>query len=153
MQPAATRWKLAVARRPDGLGLIVATLTNLPQALFGLIALVVDVAVSGSITAALLGVGISSFAPVRWARSKSVARASAGPLSRADAVAFSEVEKVAHLDDLRLAGARSHPLGGQGCRRARGTSAAPSPRAVAISGQTSSLSPRSRPSWCCFRSP
>ncbi len=142
MQPGSDAVKLAVLR--DGQmasELIVATLTNLPQALFGLIALVVDVAVSGSITAALLGVGIFLFSRLFAGRaSKNVARASAD-LSRADAVAFSEVgEKVAHLDDLRLAGAREAALSevkaAVELTRDKRRAVA---RAVAISGQTSSL--------------
>lgn len=142
MQPGSDAVKLAVLR--DGQmasELIVATLTNLPQALFGLFALVIDVTVSGSVTAALLGVGIFVLSRLFAGRaSKNVALASA-ELSRADALAFSEVgEKVAHLDDLRLAGARDAALeevkAAVEVTRDKRRAVA---RAVAISGQTSSL--------------
>jgi len=140
--PGADAIKLAVLR--DGQmasELLVATLTNLPQALFGLVALVVDVSASGSPMAALLGIGIFLLSRVFAGRASKNVSAASADLSRADAVAFAEVgEKIAHLDDLRLAGAQKAALAevdaAVALTRDKRRAVA---RAVAVSGQTSSL--------------
>ncbi len=134
--------KLAVLR--DGqmaAELCVATLTNLPQALFGLATLVIDVSASGSPLSAGLGVGIFLASRLLSRKtSRNVADKSA-ELSRADAAAFAQIgEKIAHLEDLRLCGAKQGALsevaGAVMETRDKRREVA---RAVAISGQTSSL--------------
>ncbi|MFO0554002.1 MAG: ABC transporter ATP-binding protein [Polyangiaceae bacterium] len=140
--PGTEAVKLSVLRDSQmAAELVVATVTSLPQALFGFITLVIDVASSGSLLAAVLGVGL--FLVSRLLASKTSARVSAATaeLSRADAAAFGEVgEKVNHLDDIRLAGARGLAMGEvAGAIKTASDGRRAVARAIAISGQTSSL--------------
>lgn len=140
--PGAEAVKLAVLR--DGqmtAEMVVAVLTNLPQALLALIALIVDVAVSGSPLAAALGCGIFVLSRLLTARASKRISAATGDLARADAGAFGEVgEKIGHLDDLRLAGARREAvLEVDRALVAAGEKRQAMSQAVAASGQIASL--------------
>ena len=107
-KPGGDAVKLVVLRDAQGAAeFLVATLVTLPQAIFALGALSIDLARSGAL--AVLGGGALIFVLSRLLTiraSRGVARATAA-LQASDAGVFSEVsEKLTHLEDLRLSGAR-----------------------------------------------
>ncbi len=121
--------------------LVVATMSNLPQAVVGLVMLVVDVSVTGSALAAGLGVGVFLFSRIFASRASARVSAAMAELNRADALTFAEIgEKIGHLDDLRLAGARGAALAEvEGAVRATAGKRLLVARATAVSSQTASL--------------
>ncbi|NUP04779.1 MAG: ABC transporter ATP-binding protein [Polyangiaceae bacterium] len=134
--------KLAVLR--DGQmasELIVATISNLPQTLFALVLLIVDVTATGSGLAAGLGIGVFLLSRIFASRASARVSAATVELNKSDALAFAQVgEKVSHLDDLRLAGARDAALGEvELALRETADKRQLVARAAAVSGQTASL--------------
>lgn len=91
---------------------MVAGLVTLPQALVALAALAIDLIQSGSGLVALGGLVIFVISRVASLRaSKGVARATAA-LQATDARVFGEIgEKLTHVEDFRLAGAKERALG------------------------------------------
>lgn len=140
--PGSEAVKLAVLR--DGQmasDLIVAAISNLPQTFFALVLLIVDLTTTGSGLAACLGIGV--FVASRLFASRASARVSVATaeLAKSDANAFAEIaEKVSHLDDLRLAGAREIALSEvEAALRRAADKRQQVARASAISSQTASL--------------
>jgi ATP-binding cassette subfamily B protein len=140
--PGIEAVKLAVLR--DGQmasELIVAAISNLPQTFFALVLLIVDITASGSGLAA--GMGVAVFLASRVFASRASARVSHAmvELNKSDALAFSQIgEKVSHLDDLRLAGARAQALTEvEQALRETAEKRQLVARATAVSGQTASL--------------
>lgn len=105
--PSADAIKLAVLR--DGqmaAELCVSAISSLPQTLVGLATLGLDLALSGSGLVALIGVFVFATSRLLSARSSRRMAERTRALAQADAAAFAEVsEKLACLDDFRLAGA------------------------------------------------
>lgn len=140
--PGAEAVKLAVLR--DGQmasELIVAAISNLPQTLFGLITLIFDVSATGSALAAVLGVAVFLFSRIFASRASARVSAATAELNRSDTLAFAEIgEKISHLEDLRLAGARDAALGEvRAAVDATADKRRLVARASAISSQTASL--------------
>jgi len=100
--------KLAVLRDAQSSAeFLVATLVTLPQAIVALIALSIDLVRSGAMLVAAGGAGIFVISRLASLRaSRGVSRATAA-LQATDARVFTEVgEKIAHVEDFRLAGAK-----------------------------------------------
>lgn len=140
--PASEAVKLAVLR--DGqmaAELCVSALSNLPQTLFGLVTLSVELALRGSGMVAAIGVGVFVLSRLLSARSSKKIAVRTRALSQADASAFGEVsEKLSCLDDFRLAGAT--PLAKREVGAALDRAASEKKevaKVVAESGQISSL--------------
>lgn len=140
--PGAEVVKLAVLR--DGQmasELIVATISNLPMALCALVTMCIDVASTGSALAAVMGVGVFLLSRIFASRASARVSAATAELNRSDTVAFAEIgEKVAHLEDLRLAGAKDGAIREvEDAVRATAAKRQLVARATAISSQTASL--------------
>jgi ATP-binding cassette subfamily B protein len=111
-KPTDDAVKLVVLRDGQGAAeLVVAGLVTLPQAFFALALLGVDLARSGAFSVVIGGVAIFALSRVLGlSASRGVARATTA-LQATDAKVFSEVsEKLGHLEDLRLSGARAESL-------------------------------------------
>ncbi len=107
-KPGGDAVKLVVLRDAQSTAeFLVATLVTLPQALFALGALAIDLARSGALAVLAGGAGMFVLSRLLGMRaSRGVARATSA-LQASDADVFSEVsEKLTHIEDLRLAGAR-----------------------------------------------
>lgn len=140
--PASEAVKLAVLR--DGqmaAELCVSAVSNLPQTVFGLVTLSVELALRGSGLVAAIGFAV--FLTSRLLSSRSSKRISqrTKALSQADAAAFGEVsEKLTCLDDFRLAGATPLAKTEVGEALARAASEKKEvAKVIAESGQISSL--------------
>ena len=107
-KPGGDAVKLVVLRDAQSTAeFLVATLVTLPQAIFALGALAIDLARSGALAVLAGGAGMFVLSRLLSMRaSRGVARATSA-LQASDAGVFSEVsEKLTHIEDLRLAGAR-----------------------------------------------
>ena len=134
--------KLSVLRDAQGAAeFVVAALTTVPQAFFALLALGVDLARSGALAVVVGGAAIFALSRLFGARaSRGVARATQ-VLQATDARVFSEVsEKLAHVEDFRLAGARGQAIGEvTEAAEASATARRGFARSLALSGQISGV--------------
>jgi ATP-binding cassette subfamily B protein len=104
--------KIAILRDSQGAAeLLVAVLTNLPQAIAALVAIGLDVSASGSGLAFVLGVAIFFLSRLLSLRASRRVGGASAAVARSDAGVLAEIgEKLGHLEDLRLLGARSAGL-------------------------------------------
>ncbi len=134
--------KIGILRDSQGAAeLVVAALTNLPQSLAALVAIAVDVSSSGSWLAFVLGIGIFGVSRLLSMRASRRVGAASADVARSDATVLGEIgEKLTHLEDLRLLGARPAAVreveraAGDAARARRGLA-----EAMALAGQTAGL--------------
>ena len=134
--------KIAILRDSQGAAeLLVAVLTNLPQGLTALVAIGVDVSASGSWLAFVLGAAIFFLSRLLSHRASRRVGGASAEVARADAAVLSEIgEKLGHLEDLRLLGARGVALSEVRGAADRAAGARRSlAEAMAVAGQTAGL--------------
>ncbi len=140
--PGVDAVKLAVLRDSQSTAeFLVAGLVTLPQALFAIAALGVDLARSGSISVLIGGVAIFVVSRLFGLRASRGVAAATASLQATDTQVFSEVgEKLAHLEDFRLSGARQQAdREVSSAVRAAAAARRRFARALSVSGQITSV--------------